>query len=388
VVDGELWIFIDGRLEAHEFGPTGDISYPDDGVPLSQCGAGGTSTCANDPFLVLGAEKHDLNPSLYPPFRGWIDEVRISNSLRYTADFSRPTANFAVDGNTIAMFRFDENTGSVAYDTSGGAAAPSNGLLSTGGSPSGPEWSYDVPFVGTEPTPTASPTPTVSPTLTPTRTPTPTLTPTVTPTPTLTQTVTQTPTPTAVFEDVPYGHWAKDYIEALYSAGYVAGCSTSPRLYCPDRILTRAESSVFILRGAYGSISGPPHPTPTTPTFADADPSFWGYGWIESLWTDGFTSGCGTDPLVYCPLRDHTRAEGSVFFLRIKNGVTYTPPSPSGVFSDVDIAAWYAGWVEAAYNEGLLPACSTSPLQFCPEGSLDRSWAAYMMVRAKSLPVP
>jgi hypothetical protein len=190
------------------------------------------------------------------------------------------------------------------------------------------------------------------------------------------------------FADVAYSHWARADIESLYDAGYVAGCSTSPRLYCPDRILTRAESSVFILRGAHGAITSPPTTPPPTPSFADVDPAFWGFGWIESLLAEGYTAGCGTDPLVYCPLRDHSRAEGSVFFLRIKNGVAYAPPTPTGIFSDVDPAAWYVGWVEAAYNQGLLPACSTTPLQFCPDNPLDRSWAAYMMVRAKGIPVP
>ena len=128
--------------------------------------------------------------------------------------------------------------------------------------------------------------------------------------------------------------------------------------------------------------------SPPTPSFTDVDPAFWGYGWIESLYAEGYTAGCGTDPLLYCPLRNPTRAEGSVFFLRIKNGVAYTPPTPVSIFSDVAPTAWYAGWVEAAYNEGLLPACSTTPLQFCPEGPLDRSWAAYMMVQAKGIPVP
>ena len=191
-----------------------------------------------------------------------------------------------------------------------------------------------------------------------------------------------------MFDDVPYGYWAKGYIEALYNAGYVSGCSTSPRLYCPTNNLSRAESSVFVMRGSYGAIPSPPYPPPATPSFADVNPAFWGYGWIESLYRDGFTAGCNLNPLMYCPGSTHTRAEGSVFFLRIKNGVAYTPPTPVSIFSDVAPTAWYAGWVEAAYNEGLLPACSTTPLQFCPEGPLDRSWAAYMMVQAKGIPVP
>jgi hypothetical protein len=70
---------------------------------------------------------------------------------------------------------------------------------------------------------------------TPTSTPgVPTATPTSTVTPTQTATATSTPggpTPTStatagpgpVFEDVPPTHWAFNYIEALYRAGYVAG---------------------------------------------------------------------------------------------------------------------------------------------------------------------
>ncbi len=260
----------------------------------------------------------------------------------------------------------------------------------SGGSTTKPRIRVNValPYLDGLPTPTATSTRTPTRTPTPTQTPTVTATPTQTPTVALTPTVTQTPTPPPIFDDVPYGHWAKNYIEALYTAGYVAGCSTSPRLYCPERVLIRSESAVFILRGAYGAIPAPPHSAPTTPTFADVDPAYWGYGWIASLWTDGFTAGCGTDPMIYCPLRDHTRAEASVFFLRIKKGVGYAPPTPTGIFSDVGLGAWYAGWVEAAYNEGLLPVCHSTTMAFCPEDPLDRSWAAYMMTQAKGMGLP
>jgi hypothetical protein len=189
---------------------------------------------------------------------------------------------------------------------------------------------------------------------------------------------------------VPWNHWANGYIEALYDAGFVAGCQATPeRLYCPDNILSRAESAVFVERGQHGAISSPPYPTPTSPTFGDVATSFWGFGWIESLWTDGFTAGCGTNPLIYCPNGQHTRAEGSVFFLRIKNGAAYQPPPGTGtVFTDVAQTAWYSGWVEAAYAQGILPECGTAPLRFCPDTALDRAWAAYMMVQAKDLDVP
>jgi len=247
-----------------------------------------------------------------------------------------------------------------------------------------PRIQVDAALTSLGPTPTATATPTHTPTATPTLTPTASPTATLT----LTPTVTLTPTPTPIFDDVPYGYWAKDYIEALYDAGYISGCSTSPRLYCPVNNLSRAESSVFVLRGNYGAIPSPPYPPPATPSFTDVAPAFWGYGWIESLWTDGYTAGCNLTPLMYCPGSTHTRAEGSVFFLRIKNGVGYTPPTPDYIFSDVAPTAWYAAWVEAAYEEGLLPLCHSTTMAFCPEDPLDRSWAAYMMTQAKGMLLP
>lgn len=185
-----------------------------------------------------------------------------------------------------------------------------------------------------------------------------------------------------IFEDVPYDHWAYDYIEALAEAGYVSGCSQSPPLYCPDTVLNRAESSVFVLRGEYGPIGDPPHPPPQSATFSDVLTSFWGFNWIESLWQDGFTSGCNLDPLMFCPDQEHTRAEASVFFLRVMHGSTYEPPEAEGLFSDVNADAWYFDWVEAAYDHGLLLACNTDPLEICPEELVDRSWSAFMMVEA------
>lgn len=194
----------------------------------------------------------------------------------------------------------------------------------------------------------------------------------------------QGPSPT--FVDVPFDHWAHDYIEALYQAGYVAGCSSNPLMYCPEASMTRAESAVFIERGIHGAATLPPNPV--TQVFDDVPLWEWFAKWATALWDDGFTAGCVTDPLIYCPLQGHTRAEGSVFFLRMLHGAGYVPPGPSGIFADVPIDVWYADWAEAAYNAGLIPACETKPdLKFCPYGPLDRAMAAYMLVQAKGLEI-
>jgi hypothetical protein len=134
--DGWLWLYVDGRLEAQGDGPDGDMSYPDNGVPGNFCGG----PCINsDPYLVLGAEKHDAGPQ-FPSFAGWLDEFRLSNVLRYTAAFTRPAAPFLPDANTAALYHFDEGSGDVILDTSGASGGPSHGVRRFGGSPAGPEW--------------------------------------------------------------------------------------------------------------------------------------------------------------------------------------------------------------------------------------------------------
>jgi hypothetical protein len=143
--DGWMWLFVDGALEAQADGPDGDVSYPDDGVPGSFCGG----PCTNsDPFLVIGAEKHDAGPA-YPSYNGWFDEMRISNVLRYTTPFTRPTAPFDTDASTAALYHFDEGTGSTINDSSGAPGGPSNGFKNYGGDPAGPEWSSVTPFSST-----------------------------------------------------------------------------------------------------------------------------------------------------------------------------------------------------------------------------------------------
>jgi hypothetical protein len=195
------------------------------------------------------------------------------------------------------------------------------------------------------------------------------------------------PGPTPTFVDVPFDHTYYDEIEALYQNGYVAGCSTNPLMYCPERIMNRAESSVFVERGIHGAQYDPPDPTAVV--FADVALDAWYADWIHGLWDDEYTAGCGTNPLAYCPDQEHTRAEGCVFYLRMLYGAGYVPSDPKGYFADVDPEKWYAKWVDACWEAGIAEPCGIEPeLLFCPEDGLSRAVAAYMMVQAKELPLP
>jgi len=136
--DGMLWIWVDGALEARGDGPNGNVSYPDDGVPGNYCGGPCT---ASDPFLVIGAEKHDAGSS-YPSYHGWIDEIRLSTKLRYTSAFMPPNGPFDVDSATAALYHLGEGSGSTIHDARG----LSPGVRRFGGDPAGPRWTSTNPF--------------------------------------------------------------------------------------------------------------------------------------------------------------------------------------------------------------------------------------------------
>lgn len=141
---GVLSLYIDGIFNTSANGPTGDISYPDNGVPCSNCCNGGNCN-GSDPFIVLGAEKHDAG-SAYPSYNGLLDELRISNIIRYASNFAPPTLPFITDVNTMALYHFDSGNGTIFIDDSNAAGGPSNGFLNVGGNPQGPLWVIESPF--------------------------------------------------------------------------------------------------------------------------------------------------------------------------------------------------------------------------------------------------
>lgn len=210
-----------------------------------------------------------------------------------------------------------------------------------------------------------------------------------TPLPTFTPTPTTTPLPGTTFGDVPKDHWAYGYIEQLYHDGFIAGCSAQPRLYCPEQVLTRAEMSVFVERGVNGGGYMPPQPG--SQIFDDVPLAEWFAKWVNKLFEDGLTAGCQVVPKLFCPGRQHTRAESTVFFERMLHGVDFFPPPPSvKVYDDVPVGAgapWYSKWVAAAFQDGIIQECEDEANRgdafFRPDDGLTRAEAACMMYKAK-----
>jgi hypothetical protein len=72
------------------------------------------------------------------PFLGIIDEVRISDVVRYTKDFPIPKKEFTPDGNTRLLWHLNEGSGKEVYDTSGNK--------NTGKFEGGPKWVEGAPI--------------------------------------------------------------------------------------------------------------------------------------------------------------------------------------------------------------------------------------------------
>jgi hypothetical protein len=129
---GAMALYVDGNPDGTATGPTGDISYRD-----------GATGAPEDRFLVFGAEKHDAST---PSFNGWMDEVRISTTIRYPAAFTLETVPYAAaDADTAALYHFDEGDGAALGDT----RSMSPGVIKVGSTPTGtvPVWASATPFL-------------------------------------------------------------------------------------------------------------------------------------------------------------------------------------------------------------------------------------------------
>ena len=123
---GQVRIWVDGASEASGTYDTTDWSYP----------AGHTVGSGQDnEYAVIGTEKHDVGYG----YNGQVDELRISDIVRYTATFT-PGRRFEPDADAVGLYHLDDASGTVASDSATLAGAPTNGELLVGGSPSGPVW--------------------------------------------------------------------------------------------------------------------------------------------------------------------------------------------------------------------------------------------------------
>ena len=185
------------------------------------------------------------------------------------------------------------------------------------------------------------------------------------------------------FADVPFDHWAWQYIESISFAGITGGCSASPLNYCPSVTVTRDQMAVFLLRGIHGSAYTPP--AATGAVFADVPADYWAAAWIEQLAAEGITGGCGNGN--YCPSTPVSRDQMAIFLLRSEHGSSYTPPTATGaVFGDIPANFWAAAWVEQLASEGITGGCGGG--NYCPSTPVSRDQMAVFLQRTFNLVLP
>ena len=123
------------------------------------------------------------------------------------------------------------------------------------------------------------------------------------------------------FEDVDAGVWWAAHTERLAELGITAGCSADPVLYCPDRLVTRAQMATFLVR-AFGVEAAEPA------GFVDVAGSVHEIN-IDALAAAGVTAGCSTEPFAFCPQRSVTKAQMATFLARALGLIPLPGSAPS-----------------------------------------------------------
>lgn len=182
------------------------------------------------------------------------------------------------------------------------------------------------------------------------------------------------------FLDVPAGSTFYSWVTSLAADGVTGGCGGGN--YCPSSNVTRAQMAVFLLKGKYGPWYLPP--TATGTVFGDVPSGSFAAAWIEELFHEGITGGCGGGN--YCPGSSVTRQQMAVFLLKSEHGSSYVPPACAGIFGDVACPGTFANWIERLYAEQVTGGCSSNPLLYCPTANVTRGQMAVFIVKTFRLP--
>ncbi|MCU0490781.1 MAG: LamG domain-containing protein [Chloroflexaceae bacterium] len=206
---------------------------------------GNQGAAANVGNITVGPNLRLGGLTGYGFFNGQLDEVRLSNVVRYTTAFTPPTAGFTPDANTLALWRLNEGSGQTSTDSSG------NGYTLTLGTTAGAETADPTWVNSTAPTGGGGPAPTATSTPLPTTTPLPTNTATAGPSPTATPVPTSTPVPTATSTPVPGSNQALNFAggDDEARANQVAGLNGTQTIELWVRPSANNQTAVLVATG-------------------------------------------------------------------------------------------------------------------------------------------
>jgi hypothetical protein len=115
-----------------------------------------------------------------------------------------------------------------------------------------------------------------------------------------------------VFGDVTFNDYNSFYIQGIFDDGITAGCGGGN--YCPNQNNTRAQMSVFVVKALEGADFVPP---PATGIFNDVPANDQFAPWIEYLYNQGVTAGCGGGN--FCPTANISNGQMAVFLVKAFN---------------------------------------------------------------------
>ena len=172
------------------------------------------------------------------------------------------------------------------------------------------------------------------------------------------------------FPDVPTSQQFYFFIEDLFHNGITGGCGGGN--YCPTGSVTRGQMAVFLLKSEHDAFYTPP---PCTGVFPDVPCPSQFADWIEQLFAEGITGGCGGGN--YCPDSPVTRAQMAVFLLKAEHGASFIPPACTGIFLDVPCPSTFANWIEQLAAEMITGGCGGG--NYCPNNPNNRGQMAVFL---------
>ena len=113
-------------------------------------------------------------------------------------------------------------------------------------------------------------------------------------------------------------------------------------------------------------------------TFIDVPPTHPYFQEIEALYEGGYTNGCSTTQLKYCPSMIMNRAQLAKFFMTVQMGGSYVPPvnTPHLFMDSWKVNPWAESWANDMYEKRLTSGCSSVPLRYCPDNYVLREQVA------------
>jgi hypothetical protein len=176
----------------------------------------------------------------------------------------------------------------------------------------------------------------------------------------------------ADFLDVPPAQQFYSYVTRLVSNGLTAGIGGG--LYGVNNNTLRQQMAVFLQKARHGLCQTPP---PCQGIFADVPCPSPLADWIEWLFGEGTTGGCGGGN--FCPGNPVRRDQMAPFLLKGKHGPAYSPPPCTGLFADVPCPSLFADWIEDLAAQGITGGCGGG--NYCPQNITTRGQMAVFLVK-------